>query len=101
MSLFDNIKNYAYAVCVLINVLSQGLNIGTADKIYLEFPHKWWPEDTATFNLIWPEEDKEEFLQIYGQVRRYLCEYNYTSVCEHHTQFVLSVFLISPNIISE
>ncbi|XP_067215950.1 uncharacterized protein [Linepithema humile] len=51
-----------------------GLNIGTANKVYLEFPHRWWPEDTATFNLIWPEEDKEEFLQIYGQNSEWLCD---------------------------
>jgi len=68
---------------MLINaLLSQGLNIGTANKVYLEFPHRWWPEDAAALNLIWSEEDKEEFLQIYGQVRKYLCEYR-TSVCEY------------------
>lgn len=50
---------------------SQGLNIGTVNKIFLEFPHRWWPEDKASFNFIWPEKDKKEFLQTYGQVSRY------------------------------
>ncbi|XP_077274574.1 uncharacterized protein LOC143904120 isoform X2 [Temnothorax americanus] len=52
----------------------EGLNIGTANKVYLEFPHRWWPEDKVTFDFIWPEKVKEEFLQTYGQSSEWLCD---------------------------
>ncbi|XP_011063075.1 PREDICTED: spermine oxidase-like isoform X1 [Acromyrmex echinatior] len=52
----------------------EGLNIGTANKIFLEFPHRWWPEDKTTFNFIWSEKDKKEFLQTHGQNSEWLCD---------------------------
>ncbi|XP_018303236.1 peroxisomal N(1)-acetyl-spermine/spermidine oxidase-like [Mycetomoellerius zeteki] len=52
----------------------EGLNIGTADKIFLEFSHTWWPEDKTVFDFIWPEKDKKEFLQTYGQNSEWLCD---------------------------
>ncbi|XP_024894164.1 peroxisomal N(1)-acetyl-spermine/spermidine oxidase-like [Temnothorax curvispinosus] len=52
----------------------EGLNIGTTNKVYLEFPHRWWPEDKASFNFIWPEKVKEEFLQTFGQSSEWLCD---------------------------
>ncbi|KMR05321.1 peroxisomal n -acetyl-spermine spermidine oxidase [Lasius niger] len=52
----------------------KGLNIGTANKVFLEFPHRWWAEDTASFDIIWPEEDKKEFLKTYGQSNEWLCD---------------------------
>ncbi|XP_072765304.1 uncharacterized protein [Anoplolepis gracilipes] len=52
----------------------KGLNIGTVNKVFLEFPHRWWPEDTAAFNIIWPEEEKNEFLKTYGQSNEWLCD---------------------------
>ncbi|XP_018364708.1 PREDICTED: uncharacterized protein LOC108762270 isoform X3 [Trachymyrmex cornetzi] len=52
----------------------EGLNIGTANKIFLEFPHRWWPEDKVSFNFIWPEKDKKEFLQTHGQHSEWLCD---------------------------
>ncbi|XP_018347124.1 PREDICTED: peroxisomal N(1)-acetyl-spermine/spermidine oxidase-like [Trachymyrmex septentrionalis] len=52
----------------------EGLNIGTANKIFLEFPYRWWPEDKTSFNFIWPEKDKKEFLQTYGENSEWLCD---------------------------
>ncbi|XP_028048109.2 spermine oxidase [Monomorium pharaonis] len=52
----------------------EGLNIGTENKIFLEFSHRWWPEDKVSFNFIWSEKDKKEFLQTYGQDREWLCD---------------------------
>ncbi|XP_011160013.2 uncharacterized protein LOC105196007 isoform X2 [Solenopsis invicta] len=52
----------------------EGLNIGTANKVFLEFPHRWWPEDKASFDFIWSEKDKKEFLQNYGENREWLCD---------------------------
>ncbi|XP_018406624.1 PREDICTED: spermine oxidase-like [Cyphomyrmex costatus] len=52
----------------------ESLDIGTANKIFLEFPHRWWPEDKVSFNLIWPEKDKKEFVQIHGQYSEWLCD---------------------------
>ncbi|XP_012534082.1 uncharacterized protein LOC105835392 isoform X2 [Monomorium pharaonis] len=51
----------------------EGLNIGTANKIFLEFSHRWWPEDKVSFNFIWSDKDKK-FLQTYGQNREWLCD---------------------------
>ncbi|TGZ54466.1 Serine protease snake [Temnothorax longispinosus] len=51
-----------------------GLKIGTANKIFLEFPHIWWPENKRYFGFIWPEKVKEEFLQTYGQSSEWLCD---------------------------
>ncbi|XP_011688274.1 PREDICTED: uncharacterized protein LOC105450226 [Wasmannia auropunctata] len=52
----------------------EGLTIGTVNKVFLEFPHRWWPEDKAGFDFIWPEQDKKEFLQTYGQNNEWLCD---------------------------
>ncbi|RLU21371.1 hypothetical protein DMN91_005744 [Ooceraea biroi] len=52
----------------------EGLNIGTADKVYLEFSHAWWPQDIVSFNFIWSEEDKKDFLHTYGQKNEWLCD---------------------------
>jgi hypothetical protein len=41
------------------------------NKIYLEFPHKWWPDDKVSSDFIWPKNDKKEFLETYGQVSKY------------------------------
>ncbi|XP_014477867.1 PREDICTED: uncharacterized protein LOC106746142 isoform X2 [Dinoponera quadriceps] len=52
----------------------RGLCIGTADKIFMEFPHKWWSEDTVAINLVCLEENKKLFLQKYGEEYRWLCD---------------------------
>ncbi|KAL6435180.1 hypothetical protein ACFW04_005336 [Cataglyphis niger] len=52
----------------------EGLNIGTANKVFLEFPHRWWTEDIASFNIIWSEEDKKEFVKTCGQSNEWLCD---------------------------
>lgn len=52
----------------------EGLNIGTANKIFIEFPHRWWPMDKTSFDFIWSEKDKKEFLQTYGQNNEWLCD---------------------------
>ncbi|KAK0159138.1 hypothetical protein PV328_010060 [Microctonus aethiopoides] len=41
----------------------KGLGFGSVNKIFLKFPHRWWPEDSAGFGLIWRKEDKEEFIK--------------------------------------
>ncbi|XP_063993389.1 spermine oxidase-like [Diachasmimorpha longicaudata] len=40
-----------------------GLNIGTVNKIFLEFSHQWWPTEAADFEFLWPEEEKKKFLE--------------------------------------
>lgn len=35
-----------------------GLGIGTINKVYLQFPYKWWPETCSGFSIIWLKEDK-------------------------------------------
>lgn len=44
----------------------EGFSIGTVDKIFLKFPHRWWPEDCKGFSFVWTEDDrvrlKEEFV---------------------------------------
>ncbi|XP_031773842.1 spermine oxidase isoform X1 [Apis florea] len=52
----------------------KGLNIGTVNKVFLEFPHRWWQEECAGFNLIWSKEDKEKFITLYGQEYEWLCD---------------------------
>ncbi|XP_015439431.1 PREDICTED: spermine oxidase-like [Dufourea novaeangliae] len=52
----------------------KGLNIGTVNKIFLEFPHRWWQEDCTAFSLIWSKEDKKKFLESHGQEREWLCD---------------------------
>ncbi|XP_039311359.1 uncharacterized protein LOC105196041 [Solenopsis invicta] len=52
----------------------EGLTIGTANKIYLEFSHKWWPDDKVSSDFIWPENDKKEFLETYGQDKEWLID---------------------------
>ncbi|KAG8237514.1 hypothetical protein J437_LFUL017564 [Ladona fulva] len=34
----------------------KGLGIGTVDKIYLRYFHRWWPQDSAGFSLVWNDE---------------------------------------------
>ncbi|XP_044017962.1 spermine oxidase-like isoform X1 [Aphidius gifuensis] len=41
----------------------EGLGIGSVNKLFLEFPHRWWLEDSAGFGFIWTEQDKKEFLE--------------------------------------
>lgn len=48
---------------------SQGLSIGVANKIFLEFPHQWWPKDSAGFSLLWSKADKDELMKTKGKVR--------------------------------
>ncbi|XP_076759373.1 peroxisomal N(1)-acetyl-spermine/spermidine oxidase [Xylocopa sonorina] len=52
----------------------KGLNIGTVNKVFLEFPHRWWQEECAGFSLIWSKEDKEEFIKLNGQECEWLCD---------------------------
>ncbi|XP_032672835.1 uncharacterized protein LOC116844858 isoform X2 [Odontomachus brunneus] len=52
----------------------RGLSIGTADKIFMEFPYKWWSEDTIAINLICLEENKKLFVQKYGEEYQWLCD---------------------------
>ncbi|CAD6204122.1 GSCOCG00009874001-RA-CDS [Cotesia congregata] len=40
----------------------EGLNFGSVNKIFLEFPYRWWPEDSAGFGFIWQDDDKKKFL---------------------------------------
>ncbi|XP_076630893.1 uncharacterized protein LOC143346566 isoform X2 [Colletes latitarsis] len=52
----------------------KGLNIGTVNKVFLEFSHRWWQEDCAGFSLIWSKDDKAEFLKSHGQEYEWLCD---------------------------
>lgn len=46
----------------------QGLSIGTVDKIFIKFPHKWWPDDNLGFNFFWSKGDDKKVLQDIGGV---------------------------------
>ncbi|XP_050421127.1 spermine oxidase-like isoform X2 [Adelges cooleyi] len=51
------------------------LGIGTVDKLFLKFPHKWWPDDIPGFSFLWSDEDRERFIK--ENKRRgwdYLCD---------------------------
>ncbi|XP_034936722.1 uncharacterized protein [Chelonus insularis] len=52
----------------------KGLGIGTVNKIFLEFSHRWWPEKCAGFGLIWSKEDKEDFLKSNPKENHWLAE---------------------------
>ncbi|KAK2585862.1 hypothetical protein KPH14_010456 [Odynerus spinipes] len=52
----------------------KGLSIGTANKVFLEFPHAWWKKDCAGFSLCWTKEDKIQFLERHGQDNAWLCD---------------------------
>lgn len=55
----------------------EGLSIGSVNKIFLEFPHRWWPEDSAGFGLLWCKDDKDEFLKTNNKVRIFVFLINY------------------------
>uniref|UniRef100_T1H026 Amine oxidase domain-containing protein n=1 Tax=Megaselia scalaris TaxID=36166 RepID=T1H026_MEGSC len=38
----------------------EGIAFGTVNKIFLEFPHKFWPDDWTGFTLLWREEELNE-----------------------------------------
>ncbi|KAL1460641.1 hypothetical protein WDU94_012604, partial [Cyamophila willieti] len=46
----------------------QGLFIGTVDKIFVKFPHKWWPDNNLGFNLFWTKEDEQSLFKDIGGV---------------------------------
>ncbi|XP_003704750.2 uncharacterized protein LOC100878001 [Megachile rotundata] len=52
----------------------KGLDFGAVNKIFLEFPHRWWQEECPGFSLIWSREDKAEFIRSYGQEYEWLCD---------------------------
>ncbi|XP_011142812.2 uncharacterized protein LOC105185188 isoform X2 [Harpegnathos saltator] len=52
----------------------RGLCIGTVNKIFMEFPCKWWSEDTVSINLVSLEENKKLFVQKYGEEYQWLCD---------------------------
>lgn len=35
----------------------QGLGFGVVDKIFLKFPHRWWPDNYTNFGFLWPHDD--------------------------------------------
>ncbi|XP_043269280.1 spermine oxidase isoform X3 [Venturia canescens] len=52
----------------------KGLSIGVVAKIFLEFPHRWWPENSAGFGMLWSREDKLDFIATNGQNKSWLCD---------------------------
>ncbi|XP_075223795.1 peroxisomal N(1)-acetyl-spermine/spermidine oxidase-like isoform X2 [Lycorma delicatula] len=43
----------------------KGLGFGTVDKIFIKFPHRWWPEGSKGFSLLWRKQDLQntDFIQ--------------------------------------
>ncbi|XP_021913725.1 peroxisomal N(1)-acetyl-spermine/spermidine oxidase-like isoform X2 [Zootermopsis nevadensis] len=35
----------------------KGLGFGVVDKIFLKFPHRWWPDNYTNFGFLWPHDD--------------------------------------------
>ncbi|XP_034193646.2 uncharacterized protein LOC117610410 [Osmia lignaria lignaria] len=52
----------------------KGLAFGAVNKVFLEFPYRWWQEECVGFSLIWSKEDKEEFILSHGQEYEWLCD---------------------------
>ncbi|XP_011497031.1 PREDICTED: spermine oxidase-like [Ceratosolen solmsi marchali] len=52
----------------------KGLSIGVANKVFLEFSHRWWPLNIGGFCFMWSEDQKKHFLEIYGKERYWLCD---------------------------
>lgn len=44
----------------LIVYLFQGLEIDVVDKIYIQFPHRWWSEDCDGFSFLHSTQNKPD-----------------------------------------
>ncbi|XP_060523579.1 peroxisomal N(1)-acetyl-spermine/spermidine oxidase-like isoform X2 [Cylas formicarius] len=45
----------------------EAIPLGTADKILLKFPTKWWPDDVNDFSLLWRDEDRSRLVEEFGR----------------------------------
>ncbi|KAL1456238.1 hypothetical protein WDU94_000983, partial [Cyamophila willieti] len=46
----------------------ENVHFGTLNKIFLRFPHKWWPDDLIGINLVWTKHDEETLFKEVGGV---------------------------------
>ncbi|KAL1456182.1 hypothetical protein WDU94_000929 [Cyamophila willieti] len=46
----------------------EGLFFGSVAKIFLRFPHKWWPDEVEGFNLFWTKQDEKTLFKEIGGV---------------------------------
>ncbi|XP_024943556.1 peroxisomal N(1)-acetyl-spermine/spermidine oxidase isoform X2 [Cephus cinctus] len=74
----------------------KGLNIGTANKIFLEFPHRWWPEDSAGFSFGWTESDLKKFIEENGKDNQWLCDVFQFFTVDYQPR-VLCAWIVGPN----
>lgn len=44
------------------------MGFGVVDKIMVEFPYRWWPENMGGFFLLWPLEEKKSFYKNFNEV---------------------------------
>ncbi|XP_014236465.1 spermine oxidase-like [Trichogramma pretiosum] len=73
----------------------ENFNIGVADKIFLEFPNQWWPEKTGAICIMWSEEQKQKFLETYGQSRYWMTSLFLFFAVDYQPQ-ILSGWLVGP-----
>ncbi|KAJ8686785.1 hypothetical protein QAD02_022579 [Eretmocerus hayati] len=74
----------------------KGLSIGVANKIFLEFPHQWWPKNTGALSFMWSDNQKKEFIEKYGQEKSWLCDVFEFFTVDHQPR-LLSGWLVGPN----
>lgn len=50
------------------------LGIDTLNKIFVQFPYKWWPDDFTGLSLVWNENDKSKIAKEfpYGPIKVYV-----------------------------
>ncbi|XP_050300409.1 spermine oxidase-like [Anthonomus grandis grandis] len=41
----------------------EGIPLGTVNKILLQFPHKWWPDDVKDISFLWSEDERDELIK--------------------------------------
>lgn len=70
-----------------------GLAFGTVNKIFVEFPEKFWPDDWTGFTMLWREEDISE---IRGTSRAWL-EDVFGFYCVSYQPKILSGWIIGAN----
>jgi len=59
--------------------------MGTVDKIYIEFPHRWWPTGRSGVSFVWRKEDiekmPENLLWTTGVLGFYAEDNHHTTLC--------------------
>ncbi|OXU25458.1 hypothetical protein TSAR_012048 [Trichomalopsis sarcophagae] len=52
----------------------KGFNIGVANKIFLEFPYRWWPQHSGGLCFMWSQAEKKKFKETHTKDQHWLCD---------------------------